>query len=191
MIYSTNQLRDKYQNYKNSGAKIGLEVTKGNLIRLKRDLYTDSLTEKKEVVANALYRPSYLSFDYALAYYGLIPERVYSLTSAITEKHKNKQYDNKFGTFTYQNIPSSVFPYGIITLNESYQIASKEKALADKLYSLPPATSLKELKKLLFEWLRLDEDGFACLSQDDLRFLLPKYKCQNCSLLLKMIGEKE
>ena len=40
-------------------------------------------------LANVLYAPSYVSFDYALSYYGMIPERVHEITSAtmrISEK---------------------------------------------------------------------------------------------------------
>jgi predicted transcriptional regulator of viral defense system len=54
-------------------------VKEGLLVRLKRGVYalkTDPPNEKE--IANALYRPSYISFDYALAYHGLIPGSIRS-----------------------------------------------------------------------------------------------------------------
>ncbi len=66
-------------------AKYFLEAyTKAGLfVRLKRGLYAlqDHLPPEEEI-ANLLYRPSYLSFEYALAAYAILPEMVYTVTSA-------------------------------------------------------------------------------------------------------------
>lgn len=58
-------------------------IKEGLLTRLKRGYYvlkTDPPSE--EEIANALYKPSYISFEYALAYYNIIPEMTYQITSA-------------------------------------------------------------------------------------------------------------
>ena len=47
-----------------------------------------------EVLANLIYGPSYVSYEYALTYYGLIPERVFEVTSATTQK--NKMFNTPF-----------------------------------------------------------------------------------------------
>jgi predicted transcriptional regulator of viral defense system len=69
---------------------------KGFVIRIKRDLYV--VSEKvhgkqvsRELVANHLYSLSYVSLETALAYYGLIPERVYSVRSVCTKMHKSRK----------------------------------------------------------------------------------------------------
>src|SRR5258708_23102619 len=56
---------------------------RGDVIKLRRELYTlpDQPASDLEI-ANRLYRPSYVSFEYALAYHHLIPESVYEITSA-------------------------------------------------------------------------------------------------------------
>src|SRR5579863_4722297 len=63
------------------------QLTKEGLLqRLKKGVYilkTDSPSDKE--IANALYKPSYISFDYALSYYSIIPEMVYEITSATTK----------------------------------------------------------------------------------------------------------
>lgn len=188
MIYSREHLKEKYPDYVNLNAKLALEISKGHLFRLKQDLYTDDRDELKELVANALYRPSYVSFDWALSVYGMIPERVYAITSACTRKHKSKTYFTPLGRFTYNDVPVDTFAYGVRTINNTYLIASPEKALADKLYSLPPEQSVKGIKELLFDNLRIDEEEFSKLNKADLLELLPKYHCRNCNLLMKYIG---
>lgn len=40
--------------------------------------------------AGSIYDPSHISFEFALSYYGLIPEAVYTVTSATFEKRKRK-----------------------------------------------------------------------------------------------------
>ncbi len=62
------------------------QTEEGLLLRLKKGLYalkTDLPAE--EELANALYQPSYISFEYALAYYGMLPEMPYQVTSATTK----------------------------------------------------------------------------------------------------------
>jgi len=61
--------------------ELRLLMKEGLLARLKKGYYilkTDPPSE--EEIANALYKPSYLSFEYALAYYNLIPEMTYQIT---------------------------------------------------------------------------------------------------------------
>ena len=86
MIYDSQALKVKYANYSNINQKISLEEKRGNIIRIKRGLYTDNLLTDAPIIANVCYGPSYLSFEYALSYYGLIPEYVSSYTSATFSK---------------------------------------------------------------------------------------------------------
>src|SRR3989338_4716858 len=61
----------------------------GAVVRLRNGLY--SLPWNKPgilAIANALYRPSYISYESALAHFHLIPETVYAVTSATTRRAK-------------------------------------------------------------------------------------------------------
>ena len=69
----------------------------------------------------------------------------------------------------------------------SYQIATPEKALCDKLYTLPPAKNLTELQALLFNDLRVDEQEFAKLDKASIGELAPLYHATNLKLLGKLI----
>ena len=186
MILSTHIILKQLSNYANPYGKLGRLVKEGKLIPLTKGLYEDKDNASGLFLASAIYGPSYISFNYALSYYGLIPEAVYEFTSATTGKKKRKIFTNHFGTFSYRDVPLSVYPYGIRIIEENgYRafIASKEKALCDKLYALPPVKNQKELEQLLFVDMRVDEDGFEALCRKDIYFIAPKYRSNNLKIL--------
>jgi len=85
-------------------------------------------------VANRLYEPSYLSFEFALSYYHLIPEAAYTITSATSRPTRALTALGK--TFEYHRLKKSVFtgyePVKVGT--ETILMATPEKALVDTLY---------------------------------------------------------
>lgn len=107
------------------------------LQRLKRGLYalkTDPPSEQE--IANALYKPSYISFDYALAYYNLIPEMVYEVTSATTKPTRLFTTDTL--AFGYYTIKTETYTGYILKQQgeRRFYIAEPEKAVVDYLYAL-------------------------------------------------------
>ena len=102
-------LKIRFKDYANINQKISLECKNGKLTRIKRGLYSDDLISDIEVIANLCYIPSYISFEYALSYYGLIPEYVSALTTAIYGKKNNKVYKLDNAIFEYNSIPNKVF----------------------------------------------------------------------------------
>lgn len=194
MIYSFDDLQIKFQNYTDIKGKIRREVQTGNLMHIARGLYATDSKISGKYIAGRIYGPSYLSFEFALYIYSLIPETVYVYTSATFRKRRTKMYRNNFGTFTYRDVPAKVYPLGVLIHEEngySYQIATPEKALCDKLYTISPVSNLTELKELLFDDLRIDEDEFAKLNKDILEQLAPLYHSTNLNLLAKFIRRKQ
>ena len=191
MLYSFDDLALKFQDYVDIKGKIRREIQSGRLVPVARGLYESEQNTSGKYLAGRIYGPSYLSFEYALDFYSLIPESVYqTYTSATFQKRRSKKYRNAFGTFLYRDIPEKVYPLGIVLHEEngySYQIATPEKALCDELYSLSPVKNISEIKALLFEDLRLDEQEFYKLNTIDLQKLIPLYHSTNLHLLNKII----
>lgn len=191
MIVTTQQLKEHYKNYADPNGKILRDVKNGKLFPLVKGMYETNPNIHGSRLAQFIYGPSYLSFDYVLYSQGLIPEAVYNtFTCATYNKNKIKTYTNKFGTFIYRDIPKDVFSLGVFAFKEdgySYQVASAEKALCDKLYTLTPVKTIKGLKQLLFEDLRIDEDKFKELNKEDILKLAPLYHSTNLNLLEKLI----
>lgn len=107
----------------------------GFFVRLKNGLYSlsDSFPIEEEI-ANRLYKPSYLSFEYALARYGIIPESVYPITSATPSPTREFNIEGKL--YEYFTIKKKAYA-GYIPQKISGQtilIATPEKAFVDTLY---------------------------------------------------------
>lgn len=188
MIKTTAIMLQELNNYKNPRDKLAHMVKKKECIPVIQGLYETNPTTPGYRLANTICSPSYLSFEFALSYHGLIPEAVYNFTSATFEKKKKKEFKTLFGTFTYRDVPSAAYPYGIECVSENgytFQIASPEKALCDELYIQSPVTSQRELKEFLFDGLRIDWELFCKLNMDDILFLNSKYHCTNIQKLTK------
>ena len=155
-----------------------------------RGLYETEKNVSPVVLAASIYGPSYISFEYALSYWNLIPERVSVLTMATTQKGKSKRFDTDFGSFIYRDIPKASFPFEVYIMLENkryFLIAGKEKAICDILYRESPLGSVKQLKFFLFENMRIEQSDFDNLDFRILHELCPLYKSTNLKLLEKFL----
>ncbi len=155
--------------YSSPNCKLGRMVENGEIIRLRRGLYETDPTTTPFLVANEIFGPSYISFESALSWYGVIPEEVVSITSATCNKRRSAEFTNPLGTFRYKDVPARVFEIGVQEwemYDRKCKIATKEKAVCDKLYKMPPMNSLDDLEALMFEDLRFDEDEILGMDLD-------------------------
>lgn len=165
--FDVNVLSSIFPNNKHINEKARALERAGRIVRLKKGMYVASSMEtgrelSKELIANHIYGPSYVGREYALRFYGLIPERVYLVTS-VTTKH-SREFDNAVGSFDYQNCQSDYFHIGIRMEQAdgvNFLIASPEKALCDvinfsKSFFL---RSMKDVEIYLEEDIRFDTDA--------------------------------
>ncbi|QSX07706.1 hypothetical protein J0B03_07660 [Alkalibacter rhizosphaerae] len=186
MIKTTAMLLQELKEYVNPTAKIRRLVTNGELVPIIRGLYETDAKIPGHYLAPIIYGPSYLSFEFALAYHSLIPEAVYNYTSATFEKKKTKRYTTPYGTFTYRDVPSKAYPLGVVLHIENgygFQIASPEKAICDQLYKISPLKNRSELLQYVFQDLRVDEEDFFHLNIQDMIEIASYYNTQNHKLL--------
>lgn len=101
----------------------------GELVSLKRGVYmfADAKPPAAEIARN-LYSPCYFSLEYALNFYGIIPEAVFEFT-LVTPK-ATRRFKTPMGIFTYQTIKKDAF-FGF---DSETLMAEKEKALVDYFY---------------------------------------------------------
>jgi len=101
------------------------QTAEGLFIRLKRGVYalkTD--LPSQEEIANSLYRPSYISFEYALAYWGVMPEMPYTVTSATTKPTRHITANNM--SFAYYSIKEEAYT-GYASIHTLRRISLKGK----------------------------------------------------------------
>jgi predicted transcriptional regulator of viral defense system len=149
----------------------------------KRGLYS------REVLANLIYGPSYISLEYALAFYGLIPEKV-NLLTCITGK-RNKYFKTPVGEFQYTYLHPSLYPWGVtwIMLDEKHHMlmATKEKAIIDKVYFTNGLTTIRDVKDFLIENLRIERDELKRLDSNTLDSIAVKYSKKAVRILPEII----
>ena len=192
MIVTTQMiLGELKKEYKNPKSKLGRLVEEGKYVPIIRGLYeTDPHTPG--YLLSSFYSPSYLSFEYALSRHGLIPEWVRAYTLATYGKNRSKEYDTPFGVYYCFDVPKRVFGIGVEMLREGdyqYWMAGPEKALCDKLYDIKPIENKRYIENLLFDDLRIDEDGLEKMDRDLIMKLSEHYHCRNVSFFCDYMTE--
>ena len=66
-------------------------------------------------------------------------------------------------------------------------MATKEKALCDKLYILSPVKNIEQIKNLLLYDLRIDKEELEKLNMDIIKRLSEVYHSTNVSYLYKFL----
>lgn len=101
----------------------------GDLIALKRGLYmfADAKCNAAEVARN-LYSPCYFSLEYALNFYGIMPEAVFEYT--LVSSKRTRRFETVAGVFGYRTIRREAFT----GFDPDTLMAEKEKALVDYFY---------------------------------------------------------
>jgi len=143
-------------------------LNNGSITRVKKGLYVFGENYRKgtickESLANLIYGPSYLSLEYALSYYGLIPERVEQVTSMTPLR--SKTFQTPIGVFDYVHLHPSKIAVGITLivadLQHQFLIATPEKALSDRISFHKNLTSMQDVYSFVCEGLRIEEDLLA------------------------------
>ncbi|MBI2611850.1 hypothetical protein HYW54_03845 [Candidatus Gottesmanbacteria bacterium] len=111
------------------------QVYDGLFLRLKNGLYilaTDM--PREEEIANKLYFPSYISFEYALAYYNRLPEMPQYITSATTKP--TRSFATSSRSYAYYTIKKEAYTGYLLVEknNRRFLIADPEKTYVDYLY---------------------------------------------------------
>lgn len=159
--FSVHDLEKFYSGKKyNLGVVLHRLAKQGKLLRLIRGYYTiDASRVDWEQFSSELLRPSYISLEYALHYYGIIDQVPARITSITTKKSREFQLLSQVLEYSHIS-PKLYFGYKI---QGNFLIAEKEKALLDELYfislkkrhlSLEGLDISKIDKKLFYQWLK-------------------------------------
>ncbi len=147
-------------------------VKAGKLIQLTKGLYTLAAPYSKRathpfVLANVMKKASYVSLQSALAYFGMIPEHVPTVTSVTTQRPA--RVETPLGCFLFRHIKKGWFSgYKQVDLGAGQKafVATPEKALLDLVYLTPGADSYEFLAELRLQNLTaLDGDVLVKLAR--------------------------
>jgi predicted transcriptional regulator of viral defense system len=183
--------------YSQPNDKIHYLIKDGILQQVKRGLYVAGprITSSKPepfLLANHLLGPSYVSLESALSYHGLIPEKVYEITS-VTIKAK-RRFSTPLGVYSYTRLSLPYYSYGIRSVEVDRQhrflIASPEKALFDKITTTAGIEFRSKTSVLTYleNDLRIDTEMLKNLDTAGMESWIPTSpKKDSLSLLIKTI----
>ncbi|MES2650571.1 MAG: hypothetical protein V4663_02470 [Bacteroidota bacterium] len=185
------------KDYKRPNDKILSLKADGLIEPIKKGLYIASRSlgsERPEsaLLANHILGPSYLSMESALAHHGLIPEKVFAVTSMTIKA--SRKFQTNIGLYTYTNLPLPYYAFGLATVNLSKDqqaiIAIPEKALCDKIATTAGITlrSQSSARDYVFGNLRMEEEDLAKFDLNAiLSWLENAPKRESLEMLIKMI----
>lgn len=187
-------LKPLLANYTNPDDFISRMVKSGILIRLKNGFFLIAAKIEEagvpyEQIANLLYGPSYISFEWALSYYKMIPEGVYVVTNASATKSKN--YITPVGTFDYIYLSHYRYSIGIDQKENAsgrFLIATPEKALVDLIHLKSKKLEGHDLLVDLIEARRMDEDLLKDLNKKHLLEIADNYRSKTVMNLINVLG---
>lgn len=108
---------------------------RGFIVRVKRGLYAlpDALPPDF-LIANKIYKPSYLSLEFALSYHRIIPETVYEMTSVTTKS--TRRFETLGKNYSYRSIKEEAYTGYTIEKQQGFGflVADPEKAFVDANY---------------------------------------------------------
>lgn len=137
--------------------KVSRMQSAGELIPLRRGLYLRDRAVDPLALALAIYGPSYVSFESALAWHGLIPERVVEVGCATLKRPA--EFETPVGRFRYRHVPARVFSIGIERVEDPllpWLLASPTKALCDSVALDASIRSQKDVRVWL-EAMRIED----------------------------------
>ena len=190
-------LLDGLRPYARPRDKVSNLLRSGVIVRVKKGLYVfgDDYRRRpiaRELLANLIYGPSYVSLEYALHYHGLIPERAEVLTSVTCGR--SRSFATPIGRFTYRAIPMRALQIGMdrVELDDgrSFLIATPEKALADKIVA-DRGTAIRtrsELHDYLLTSLRVDPTGLRELDPERLLETADRYRSRKVRMLSSLVN---
>lgn len=181
----------KLKGYKKPRDWIARQVKLGKLMRLKNGFFV--ITKRPyslPQLANLIYGPSYVSLQWALSYYGLIPERSEVITSVTTRR--NKKFESPIGQFTYRYLNQDRYSRHFKQANEEkekFLIATPEKAVVDFVYFFCVEETIKGLFEELIESHRFSIEDLKSLDISLLTEISLEYHSPIVDCLIKVMRE--
>lgn len=153
-------------------AHVAVMRRRGELVPLRRGLYVcraKGVLLSEGLIANWIVSPSYVSYETALSWHGIIPERVAVVRSACTAR--SKVFQNATGRYAYTQVAPGYFELGQTMQgrgSDAYLIARPEKALCDLILATPRLRlqSPRAARVYAEYYLRADMDELAAWDAD-------------------------
>lgn len=173
--------------------KITRLLARGEVVRVKKGLYVPGPGRGRReveplVLSGMISGPSCVSFEKALEWHGLIPERVVEITCATTQRRR--EFETPVGRFSYQPVPLAVFGCEVERVEGAgghFFLATPERALADLAGRESGLKRHGDVEAWCFQDVRLSEEAVEQLDSGLMRELAGIYRRKGVSLLARWL----
>ena len=164
-------------------------IAAGEIIPIRRGLYCLAPKYRRygisrNVIANLIYGPSYVSMETALAFHGWIPEAVHSVVSVSSGRAKS--FETPLGYFDYVQVGQRPLFAAVERIQDgpstSFLVAKPLKAMAD--YVAARGMDWRGVEPLE-ESLRIERDNLDSLISEDFNELEGVYKSRRAKNFLE------
>lgn len=194
-LFDETVISNLFPNNASAGARTLLvhrAVQAGEILRLKPGLFVLAQPYRKTephpfVLAAGLHAPSHISLESALAWYGLIPEAVYQVSSVTLAR--SREFTTPLGVFSFRRVPVRLPRAGVeaveVARNAWAFIATPLRAIADLVYLNKEIAWKRNGLGYLTESLRIEEDDLREMSFHTLDEILESFRCRRVSAYLQ------
>lgn len=175
--------------------KIRTLLADGGIVRIRKGLYAFAPPYRsgplsRELLANLIHGPSYVSLDYALSYHGLVPERVAAVTSVTCGR--SRSFTTPLGVFAYRSLPLPRYAVGAMLEDSAagqFLMAWPEKALADKVWADKRFRGVgpSEYRGYFAEDLRIEQATLANLDASRLETIADAYRSRKILAFVRFV----
>lgn len=198
-VFDYRLLLDLLRDYSKPRDKIGALMAAGSIVRIKKGLYVFGNAWRRrpicrELLANLVYGPSYVSLEFALSAHGFIPEGVNSVTCVTLGKPR--RFQTPMGLFTYRKIPERAYATGFAIARsgpDAFLMATPEKALADLVWAdrrFQP-THATDFDAYLQDDLRIDPTRLGALDLTSLSVIRDDYAAPRITMLTEWLQTRQ
>ncbi len=183
------------QDYAYPRDKTTTMLRRGDIVRVKKGIYVFGRTHarrpySREILANMIYGPSYVSLDSALQFHGLIPEGVEAVTSMTV--NRARRFATPVGLFIYRPATPNAYPVGVDLVEiagGAFLLATPEKALADRIRDDRGSglTDVAGMERYLLGHLRIYPAGLGSLDTGRLDAIAAAYRSRKVRLLATVV----
>jgi len=172
-------------------------VHAGEIIRLKPGVYLLAIAFRKEnphpfILSSVLHFPSHVSLESALAFHGLIPEAVFSVSCVSLQR--GRVYETPEGLFSFYRVACKNPAAGVKAVklgkNGWAFIAEPLRAIADKVYVHKEITWKKDGLGYLIDSLRIDPEELSLMDFSSLDEILSGLSCPRTRTYLKNFAKE-
>lgn len=159
-------------------------VQAGEILRLKPGLYITAPAFRKEsphpfVLSSMLHFPSHVSLESALAYHGLIPEAVFSVSCVSSSR--GRYYNTPEGSFSFYRVSCTRPLAGVRAMRMGKNgwafIAEPLRAIADMVFVHKQVSRQRDGIGYLLDSLRIEYDDLVSLDFSSLDEIMEGIAC--------------